>query len=110
MDDKLRKVKEKLQEWEGLMRLQKSQDYQLYLKPILERAFQNLWPAPSESKTYEEFHKQYVEQWGRAMAYKELFNLLENAEALVNQLTKQLKDPTKDYSLGQKNDTTTHKS
>ncbi len=101
MNDKALQIKTKLKEWEGLMRIYKSQDYQLYLKPILEKAFQNLWPDPTESKTYEEFYKQYTEQRGRAMAYKEIYNLLENAEVLTRNLAEQIKNPNKDYSLGQ---------
>lgn len=102
MDNKLKQAKEKLAEWEGLMRIEKSQDYQLYLKPILEKAFQNKWPDPSKAMTYEEFHKQYAEQYGRAMAYQEITTLLENAGTLAKNLAEQMKNPTKDYSYGQK--------
>ena len=43
------------------------------------------------------------------MAFKELFNLLENADTAARNLAEQIKSPIKDYSLGQ-NESTTNKS
>ena len=92
-------LKAQLQVWEGRYRLSKSEDYQLYLKPLLMEAFNNLWPDPTQAKSAEEFHKQYSEAWGKAMAYKELYNLLNSSEAMVEALSKQIKNPDKDFSI-----------
>lgn len=67
---------------------------------MLVEAFSHKWPDPSLSKTYEEFHKQYSEQYGRAIAYKEVFELIETAETQAFNLAERMKDPEKDFSLG----------
>ena len=92
-------LKAQLLVWEGRHRLSQSEDYQLYLKPLLMEAFNNLWPDPTQAKSAEEFHKQYSEAWGKAMAYKELFNLLNSAEKMVEALSKQIKNPEKDFTI-----------
>lgn len=58
---------------------------------------QNLWPDPAEAKSVEEFHKQYTEHYGRAMAFKEIFSMLETADEMARNLAKQ-KAKTKDKS------------
>lgn len=94
-------MKQEALKWEALNRLSKSPEYLEYLKPILEQAFNNLWPDPAESETVEGFFKQYTEQYGRAMAYKEIFNILSNASAVVINLSKQQDDKkTAPYNLG----------
>lgn len=92
-------LKQEALKWEALFRIANSSDYKNYLKPILESAFQNLWPDPAESKTPEEFHKQYSEQWGRAMAYKDLYNLLESSGKVAQNIAEQIKNPDKDYGI-----------
>lgn len=111
-------LRSQLTRWEGLSRICKGQDYQLYLKPILEQAFQNKWLDPNsldkEGKplfpTMEAFHKAYSEEWGQAKAFKEVYNILENAEVMARNLAEQIKSPTKDYSLGQKDETASDRS
>lgn len=44
------------------------------------------------------------------MAFKELFNLLENAEAMARSTAEKIKSPDKDYSLGTEEETTPAKS
>ncbi len=39
--------------------------------------------------------------WGKAMAFQELFNLIENSDTLAINLAEQIKNPAKDYSYGQ---------
>jgi hypothetical protein len=41
----------------------------------------------------------YAEQHGRAMAYKEIFNLLASAGKMARETAKQIKKPSKDYGL-----------
>ena len=93
-------LKTKLKQMEGLTRICKSQDYQEYLKPILQEAFNNKWPDPTKAVSVEEFHKQYSEQYGRAMAYRELYNILENADIISRNVAEQIKNPTKNYGIG----------
>lgn len=37
--------------------------------------------------------------YGRSQAYKEIFNMIENAESMTVNLSKQIKDPEKNYEL-----------
>ena len=91
-------LKEEMRKWEALNRIYNSEDYQTHLKPILEQAFYNSWMNPSELNedgtpkfaSLEAFHKAYTEQYGRAIAYKELFNMLSNAGSVLENLTKQI--------------------
>lgn len=99
MDKKKDQIKKQLSLYEGLHRLSSSSDYQNYLKPILQEAFQNKWPDPTQAKTPEEFHKQYTEAYGRSMAYMEIFNLLANAGSVAQNLSKQLKNPDRNYEI-----------
>lgn len=41
------------------------------------------------------------------MAFKELFNLIENADTVARNIAEQIKNPARDYSLGQNEPTTT---
>jgi len=91
--------KEKIAKWEALYRISQSTDYIEYLKPILQEAFNNKWPDPTQAKTPEEFHKQYTEQYGKAMAYKELYNLIESSGSVSRTLTSQIKNKKKGYGL-----------
>ena len=68
----------------------------------MEEAFLNKWPDPSQFSTSDEFHKKYTEDFGKAMAFKDLYNAIEGAEAMAQATAKQLKSPDKDYSLGTK--------
>lgn len=70
-------------------------------------AFNNKWPDPSQAKTVEEFHKQYSEQYGRAMAYQEIFNMLEQADKMARNIAEQINNPKKDYGLGTNKKTAT---
>lgn len=100
-------LKQEMQKWEALNRIFHSKDYQEYLKPILEGAFYNSWLNPNELDkegrplfpTQEAFHKAYTEQYGRAIAYKELFNLLAGAGSVLENLSKQINNPEKNYEL-----------
>lgn len=106
MDKKIL-LKKEIKKWEAIFKISQSADYQQYLKPILESAFQNNWMKPDELdkegrplfSTYEAFHKAYSEQYGRATAYKELFLMFENAESMIQNLTKQLALPEKSYGI-----------
>ena len=106
MDKKLI-LKKEMQKWEALHRISQSKDYTEYLKPILEAAFQNTWMNPNELTdsgepkfpNYESFHKAYTEQYGRAIAYKELYNMLSGAGAVLENLTKQINNPEKNYAI-----------
>jgi len=74
-------------------------EYQNHLKPILQEAFQNKWPDPTQAKGTKEFHKQYTEQYGRAMAYKELFNMIEGGESMAKTMAEQIASPKKTYGM-----------
>lgn len=99
-NSKTNKLKRELRKWQALSNLSKNKDYQQFLKPILREAFSNLWPDPSRAHSFEEFFKQYSEQYGRAIAYKEIYNMLESAETMVVNLSEQIKKPKKDYVIG----------
>ena len=96
-----------MQKWEALNRIAHSQDYQKFLKPILENAFHNSWMDPNQLDkngrplfpTHEAFHKAYTEQYGRAVAYKELYNMLDGAGAVLENVAKQINNPDKNYEL-----------
>lgn len=88
-----------LDRYQALLRICKSPDYQEHLKPILMEAFHNKWPDPSQSQDLAQFHKQYSEQYGRAMAFKEIYNMIETAEKASVELAKQMALPKKDYGL-----------
>lgn len=63
-------------------------------------AFQLKWVDPSQAKTIEEFHKQYTEQYGRAMAFQEVYNMLESAPDVARNIAEQIKSPDRDYAIG----------
>lgn len=46
-------------------------------------------------RTTKEFHKAYTESYGKAMAYKELYNAIENAGAKALALSEQINNPKK---------------
>jgi hypothetical protein len=94
-----KQLKEILERYQALHRICQMEEYRLHLKPILEEAFKNKWPDPSQSKSTKEFHKQYTEQYGKAMAFRELFNMIEGAEKLANNLTQEMAKPKSSYGL-----------
>lgn len=55
-------------------------------------------------KTYEAFHKAYTEEYGRAIAYQEMMVMLDNAGAMATNIAKQINNPSKDFSLGTKDE------
>lgn len=61
-------------------------------------AFNNKWLNPEDFKSFEEFHKAYTEERGRALAYQEIFNLLEGAEQRITDIRKQLDTLKRDVS------------
>jgi hypothetical protein len=73
----------------------------------LEEAFLNKWLNPSELDvngqpkfpTEREFHKAYSEAYGKAMAFKELYALIENADELARNAAEQITKPKKNYEL-----------
>jgi hypothetical protein len=87
---KKRQQLEQLKKWEGLARIAQSEDYLNHLKPLLSDAFNNKWLDPASSTNYQDFHKQYTELYGRAMAYQELYNTLENSKAMVVKVSEQV--------------------
>jgi len=93
--DRIQALKKEILKWEALNRIAKTQDYQEYLKPILEQAQINKWPDPVQ----ENFSKIYRVEYGRALAFKEIQNILETAEAMIINLTKQINDPDKNYEI-----------
>lgn len=62
---------------------------------MLQSAFLNKWPDPAQ----ENFDRKYIIEYSRAMAYKEIFNLIEGAEKMAQVTAKQLKEPEKNYGL-----------
>ena len=89
---------QELKKQEALERISKSQDYQEYLKPILESAVKNKWLDPSEFKSLEEFHKAYSESFGRASAFRELMMILDNAGTMARNISEQMSKPKKNYA------------
>ena len=94
-DNRIRLLKQELQKWEAFNRISKTEDYLKYLKPLLEQAQVNKWPDPAQ----ENFSRIYPVEYGRATAYKEIQMLMESAEAMIQNISKQIKDPTKNYEI-----------
>jgi hypothetical protein len=92
---KLIRLKQELLKWEGLNLLSHNQEYRTYLKPLLQAAFHNKWPDPAQ----EDFDRKYIIEFSRAKAYEEIYNMLEMAETMIKSLTKQMKDPQKNYEI-----------
>lgn len=88
-------LKQELLRWEGLNRINKSVDYQTYLKPILEQAINNKWPDPAQ----EDFDRKYIIDYSRAKAFQELYETLARAESAIKALSKQVKEPDKNYEI-----------
>jgi hypothetical protein len=96
---KINSLKQEALKWEGLHRISQSTEYQEYLKPLLQEQFQNKWLDPAQFNSLEEFHKAYSEAWGRAQAYKEIYNMLESAGKVAQNMAEQIKSPQKDYAI-----------
>jgi hypothetical protein len=92
---KLVALKRALLQWEAFNRICHSQDYQEYLKPLLLSALNNKWPDPAQ----DDFDKKYIIEYSRAKAFEEIFSLMETAEPMIKNLTKQISDPQKNYEL-----------
>jgi hypothetical protein len=88
-------LRQELQKWEAFNRLCHLKDYQDYLKPLLEQARLNKWPDPLQDK----FEDVYKVEYGRATAYKEIQMLMDTAEGMIKNITKQMKDPEKNYEI-----------
>ena len=82
-------LQDKLHQQEGLHRLSKTDEYQLHLKPLLQRAVVNKWLDPADFKTLEHFHKAYSESFGRAKAYQEIMDMIDNAHHRIDDIKKQ---------------------
>ena len=88
-------LSQELRKWEAFNRLQGNPDYQTYLKPLLQSAFLNKWPDPSQP----EFDRKYIIEFSRAMAYQELFNLFETSKLMIENIRKQMSEPEKNYAI-----------
>ena len=62
---------------------------------MLEKAQVNKWPDPLQDK----FADAYKVEYGRATAYKEIFNIMELSEGMIKNLVKQINDPEKNYEI-----------
>jgi hypothetical protein len=88
-------LKQELLKWEAFNRICKSEDYLLYLKPLLQQALNNKWPDPAQ----QDFDKKYIIEYSRAKAYEEIFNLMELAEGMIKNLRKQMDEPERNYEI-----------
>jgi len=61
----------------------------------LEQALNNKWPDPAQ----EDFDRKYIIEYSRAKAFQEIYETLERAEATIKVLTKQIKEPDKNYEI-----------
>jgi hypothetical protein len=96
MNNKQDNLKKQVKVQEGLHRIYQSQDYQEYLKPILEGVLQSSkWPNPKEYKSEEELLKAYREEYYQMEAYKGLANVLKNAGDTIIKLNDIIKAPKK---------------
>lgn len=77
--------KKAIAKWEALHRISQSTDYTEYLKPILVEAFTNKWPDPAQDG----FGVKYQVEYGKMMAFKEIYNLLANAATTIEGIRKQ---------------------
>lgn len=59
----------------------------------------NKWLEPSEFKTQEEFFKAYTEAHGRAMAYKEIIDLVGGSESKIASIKKAIDNSGKSYEI-----------
>lgn len=88
--DNQERSRQELQRQQALQRLNSSEDYQKYLKPLLEAQVLNKWLDPSSFPTFESFHKAYSESFGRAAAFKEVLAYMSTAEAKIKVISDQL--------------------
>jgi hypothetical protein len=88
-------LSQELRKWEAFNRLQGNPDYQQFLKPLLQAAFNNLWPDPAQ----DDFEKKYHIEYARAKAYMEIFNLLETSKTMIENIRKQMSEPEKNYAI-----------
>lgn len=88
-----------LEELRALSQICKSQEYQNHLKPRLAEAFTIKWLDPSQATNLQEFHKQYSEIYGRAMAYKEIYDWIETAEKTLIARVTQFDNAKKGYGI-----------
>jgi hypothetical protein len=84
-------LKQELLKWEAFNRISQSTDYQQHLKPLLTGAFNNKWPDPAQ----QDFDRKYIIEYSRAMAYKEIFDILDTAQSMIKNLNLQLALPEK---------------
>ena len=88
-------LKQELDKWEAFNRLNSQPEYLNFLKPLLQQAFSNLWPDPAQP----DFQNKYVIEYSRAKAYKEIYDLMETAGKMAENIRKQMSEPEKNYAI-----------
>src|SRR6185312_680130 len=79
-----------------LHNLYQSKECQQVLIPALKEASQIQWLDPTQP----DFNLKYNLAYSKAQAYKEILNLLETAEAVMNKTRLELAEPEKNYATG----------
>ena len=80
---------------EAYNRLAANPDYLNHLKPLLLSAFSNLWPDPAQP----DFDRKYIIQYSKAMAFKEVYDLLETAKGRIEAIREKMAEPKKNYEI-----------
>ena len=79
---------EALDKWGALNRIRVSPEYQDHLRPILLEAQLNKWPDPIQDK----FSEIYKVEYARAKAYGDIQAMIDGADTMLKNLTKQKLD------------------
>jgi hypothetical protein len=94
--ERVKILQAKLDKAVRLHRLYKSEDCQQVLLPALKEASQIQWLDPADPN----FQLNYQLAYSKAKAYKEILNLLESAEGIMNRTRLELGQPEKNFQTG----------
>ena len=92
-------LKRDLAPLEAYSRLHKSPEWEMYLKPQLSQALTNKWLDPTKYPSDPEFIRAYNQAHARAMAYKEVIDLVEGADQRIEEIKRQLEVTNKKYAI-----------
>lgn len=94
------KLKDNLRKATNLHILFKSKEYQDTLLPILQKLSQVQAEDPAKYATREDFSRTVDIVFAKASAYRDLVNLLERQEQVMNKIREQLDKPEKNFNTG----------
>jgi len=99
MDQKA-KLKESLLKATDLHNLHKSKEYQSTLLPVFQQLSRVQPLDPGNYKSREDFTREVEIAFAKASVYADIIRLLEQQESAMNQFSKQIEAPGKDWAGG----------